>query len=238
MSIDLTGSIHGKLQVISQASRENDRRTLYKCLCLICNNIYTMRPSQLKLNTFGCGRCSKIERGKPKRAEHIGKIYGMLKILDFSEESSLQYKVQCTRCSKVYTIRHDHALKNIHGCAGCHHQPGPSSYFWKGGEHIPGRLFSNFKYGAKKRDIDWDLTIKDLDALWEKQNGRCAYTNRELTLSIDNCTASLDRIDSSRGYFVDNVQFVHKMINTMKWDFKEQDFLDAIKEIYEFKVNA
>ena len=34
-------------------------------------------------------------------------------------------------------------------------------------------------------------------------------------------TASIDRIDSTKGYYIDNIQWVHKDVNRMKKDFEE-----------------
>ena len=42
-------------------------------------------------------------------------------------------------------------------------------------------------------------------------------------------TASLDRIDSSKGYIQGNIQWVHKRINQMKWDSEENDFINWCK---------
>lgn len=39
------------------------------------------------------------------------------------------------------------------------------------------------------------------------------------------CTASLDRIDSAKGYVEGNVQWVHKRINLMKGTLSEKDFI-------------
>lgn len=44
-------------------------------------------------------------------------------------------------------------------------------------------------------------------------------------------TASLDRIDSSKGYIEGNVQWVHKYVNVMKWDFSMEEFLDICRKI-------
>jgi hypothetical protein len=177
MSIDLTGSIHGKLQVISRHSIRN-KQVRWNVLCLSCAKQYDVAASVLKRNSLGCSVCSKLNAPK-----------------------------------------------------------GVDSIYWKGGKYISSIFLSNVARGARKRNIECRISIEELDVLWEQQQGRCAYTNRELKLGAE-CTASLDRIDSDKGYFSGNVQFVHKMINTMKWDFKEQDFLDAIKEIYEFRMNA
>ena len=48
-------------------------------------------------------------------------------------------------------------------------------------------------------------------------------------------TASLDRIDSKKGYTIDNIQWVHKDVNKMKMDLQEEDFFRIVKEIYEYK---
>jgi hypothetical protein len=49
-------------------------------------------------------------------------------------------------------------------------------------------------------------------------------------------TASLDRIDSSKGYFKGNVQWIHKDLNVMKMDLTEEKFIDYCKLVYENKV--
>ena len=44
-------------------------------------------------------------------------------------------------------------------------------------------------------------------------------------------TASLDRIDSTKGYFIENVQWVHKYVNIMKWHTANQEFIEWCKLI-------
>ena len=39
-------------------------------------------------------------------------------------------------------------------------------------------------------------------------------------------TASLDRIDSTRGYTVDNIQWIHKDLNRMKWNLPNDYFIN------------
>lgn len=64
-----------------------------------------------------------------------------------------------------------------------------------------------------------------------KQNGNCRFTGKRLTFtsSYKNCklgqTASLDRIDSSKGYEVGNIQWIDKKINWMKWAMSDEEFI-------------
>ena len=44
-------------------------------------------------------------------------------------------------------------------------------------------------------------------------------------------TASLDRIDSNKGYIKNNVQWVHKHINTMKMHMTDREFIDMCKKV-------
>ena len=79
--------------------------------------------------------------------------------------------------------------------------------------------------------------------IWKKQNGKCAITNVELILPNDtkyktinnNYKASIDRIDSSKSYTIDNVQFLSATMNYLKMDMKNDDvmeFIDIIKNLY------
>ena len=63
------------------------------------------------------------------------------------------------------------------------------------------------------------------------------YKRRALKREIENSRYfynSLDRIDSSRGYTLDNVRPSCKCCNTMKWDHPEDFFKEKIKIFYEF----
>lgn len=171
-----------------------------------------------------------------------GQTFGELYVLNkfSSVKKKVRWLVQCKHCDKVYDISTDVVKRNINGCSECTRANSPrgnQSGSWLGGTYIPSIFISNVRRSAAKRDIPFDLTIEQLDLIWSLQDGKCAYTNRELSLDPSTSTASLDRIDSSKGYVADNVQFVHKSVNIMKWALPENEFLQFIKEIYEFRVN-
>ncbi len=73
---------------------------------------------------------------------------------------------------------------------------------------------------------------KDLKDLYEKQNGRCPYTGRQLTLGLD---TELDHVvPKSQGgtCSINNVQWVYAPINQMKRDHLHDRFLELVSEIY------
>ncbi|MGB3654265.1 MAG: hypothetical protein WBA41_24070 [Rivularia sp. (in: cyanobacteria)] len=88
---------------------------------------------------------------------------------------------------------------------------------------------------VKSNGRECNITLEYLKQLWEKQDGRCPYTGWKLdnlqTTSEWNSnvlhpkTASLDRIDSCKGYVFGNVQFVSVMANYAKRDFLEEELL-------------
>lgn len=88
-------------------------------------------------------------------------------------------------------------------------------------------------YNAKQRGIDVDVTQKQAAALFEIQQGLCALSGVVLVLDAPRpkITASLDRIDSSRGYVWGNVRWVHKQVNVMKNDLDEREFLKWVRLI-------
>jgi len=91
--------------------------------------------------------------------------------------------------------------------------------------------------GARHRGHQFDLTTKYLWDLFLKQNKRCIFTGRVLKFSPDICnkpqiqTASLDRIDSNKGYIKGNVQWSHKVVNVMKQGMVDAEFIGLCKEI-------
>lgn len=66
------------------------------------------------------------------------------------------------------------------------------------------------------------------------QNGKCAYTGEKLIIDYDRKlnTASLDRIDSSVGYIVGNIQWVEKNVNKAKYTLSDQDFRKICNQIW------
>ncbi len=94
--------------------------------------------------------------------------------------------------------------------------------------------FSSFKYLyriIKRRYKEFNLTLEDLAEQWNKQKGICPFTSFDLILPTDNKKihfskrASVDRIDSTKGYIKENIQFVSTMINLLKSNLEDKDVI-------------
>jgi hypothetical protein len=117
-------------------------------------------------------------------------------------------------------------------------------------QHSNNRLdgYSKFKYHYRnilKRNHEVTVTIEDLKESWDKQNGICEFTNLNLILSsytkIEKNSiyaASLDRIDSSKGYIVGNIRWISRAINYMKNDMTDNMVWELIKILKENKKGS
>ena len=198
-----------------------------------------------------------------------GETYGCYKIIDIgpffieSQPNRAFFKVQCTKCNKIFFKRRDFIYKPPSKCRNCANKENfvrnkernliNRKGYCKAGHRGVGGLsktqFSKFKWSAKKRNIFWDDNVT-LDYLWnlyEKQQGKCALSgmdikitgeehepitnkNGNINTSLD-LTASLDRIDSSRGYEIGNLQWLHVRVNFMKNVFNQEEFIQICTKI-------
>ncbi len=113
-------------------------------------------------------------------------------------------------------------------------------------------VFSPFRYhlkvmkkSSKRRKHECCVTLADLKFFWEKQNGICPYTGWNLvlfpcttdyqsaTLTINR--ASVDRIDSAKGYTIDNIQFVAVIANYAKMAFTEEDLISFCYNVARYR---
>jgi hypothetical protein len=96
---------------------------------------------------------------------------------------------------------------------------------------LPGAYWANLKTNAKSRNLSFKITHEYAWELFQKQNGRCALTGRSIEIRKKSMTASLDRKDSSVGYEVGNMQWVHKDCNKMKMEFEQEYFIETCRQI-------
>ncbi len=112
--------------------------------------------------------------------------------------------------------------------------------------------YNSFKYNRKAKEIEFsdDLNMEHLWYLYEQQGGRCAISGIPILLnpqwSQQNKgrptkivqTASIDRIDNSKGYVVGNVQWVHKDINYMRGGLSIIEFIIFCRQVVKHNTNV
>lgn len=99
-----------------------------------------------------------------------------------------------------------------------------------------GKLFRRYEYTAKRRGIDWSLTLEEFTSLISSP---CYYTGRSPSTR---CVArggevilwnGVDRKDSSRGYTVENCVPCCSEVNMAKNIMDESTFLAMVRAVYE-----
>lgn len=99
---------------------------------------------------------------------------------------------------------------------------------------------SKWRYSMIKHKDEIDIDAPYLKSLWERQKGICPYTGIKMILPRNSKEqigvkslkkASLDRIDSSRGYLKGNVEFVCCAINMAKNSFTRKQMKEFLAEI-------
>ena len=102
-------------------------------------------------------------------------------------------------------------------------------------KNIVSILYHISKSRAKKKGLEFnieksDIVIPDICPILRIPFDHSRYKGRRFN------GASIDRIDSSKGYTEDNVQWVHKNVNNMKMQTSHQDFLNWCKLITEYNA--
>lgn len=170
--------------------------------------------------------------------------YGKYKIVSneikLNGEAQVLCECDCGKSNYVscYTLLNGKSK----GCLECNNsRPKDKNPSWLGFENISGKYYGRIKRNALKRKIHFDVSIEYFNELLIEQNFKCNLSGVDISFSSskkDNyaASASIDRIDSNKGYIVGNLQWIHKDINFMKNNFDQNYFLDMCQKItYERK---
>lgn len=148
-----------------------------------------------------------------------------------------RWYVRC-KCGNEYIAR-IYALKEQKNCSKCN-LISSQHHAWKGFGEISHDLYTTYKHSAKAKELEFDVSIEYLWELFLNQNKKCVFTDEELFFnktykSKKEKTASLDRIDSSKGYIKDNLQWVHRDVNKLKKNFTDDRFIEICKKVAKYK---
>jgi hypothetical protein len=114
------------------------------------------------------------------------------------------------------------------GCEKHKNKKSNKSPYWKGIGELSSTKWSQIKRNAKKRNIEFNLTIEEAYEVYLEQNKKCKLTGLDISFLISensNNLASLDRINSKLPYEKTNIQWVCKKINYMKHCMTQEEFI-------------
>lgn len=168
-----------------------------------------------------------------------GLRFGRLRVLEWQkknlpERSGYLCLCECGEKTVVPSVSLTSGRTKSCGCL-LHDQP------WKGVGNLSGNYWFRCRRSAVKRGWEFEVDISQAWELFLKQEKRCALTGRLLHMEksylnprrkdIPKQTASFDRIDSTKGYVVGNVQWIHVDVNYMKQEMGEVEFVQTCEEI-------
>lgn len=201
-----------------------------QCKCGKVSNIncYNLINSKSK----SCLQCARNKLINDLSNKKFGKLLVIKRMRKNNKKGGSRWLCQCDCGGKAFTYEAYELENNIKTeCRTCAITKLPMHQY-----------FIKIKNAAKQRKIIFNITEQDLENQWTKQNGKCIFTGKQLLkiftysyFKSNDVNASLDRIDSSKGYEVDNIQWVCKDINFAKLSLSNQDFIQMCKNIMDYQ---
>lgn len=177
----------------------------------------------------------------PKISKDItGRVFSSLTVIRRSEKKTSSgrelWECKC-KCGNIKLFRAFNLLSGkTHSCS-CETKERFIKRMWKGVGKLGQAHWGHILRSAKRRrgNIPVKISIQDAWEQFQKQNGKCALSGESIwftsSYAASDGVASLDRIDSSKGYEFGNIQWVHKDINQMKWQLSQEKFIEWCKKI-------
>ena len=191
--------------------------------------------------TLGCitryMRKFEIEANDPFYALAGHKIE-MLTVFDmaYTKDGSSYWNVKCD-CGNTKVVKGASLVRRAIVSCGCWNK----EKCWEGVGDLSKTYWRRLVKHATERGLAFEIDIHHAWKIFESQKGKCALSNESIVLDRSYSdsykktetkqTASLDRIDSTKGYIQGNVQWVHKRINSMKSNLTDGDFIEWCKKV-------
>lgn len=179
--------------------------------------------------------------GTPRFKNELNKTYGNWLVLSFVKtDKNVSFWLCRCSCGTEKIVR-GNTLRNGHStsCGVCSHKPTNILAPFK-------KIYGQYRNRTLKRGLEFNISLEEFidktqescfycgKAPFEK---RAAYSRRRYSLGIEkDVTAvfnTLDRIDSSKGYYLANIVSCCFDCNQLKSDRSLSDFYKKIEEIYE-----
>ena len=221
------GDQFGDWSVIDENTFVKSGHTYVKVMCK-CGKIEDKCLSDLiNGRSKSCRSCSARNRSQ---AINIGAKYKHWTVIegpDVSKNKSILWKCQCD-CGTIRWIQGNELTNTTRcfQCQKCAAKARGAIQAKKNGKigDLTLTRYTKLQRSAEVRNILFEVSLDYLWRLFESQKQKCAITG-DFIESIDE--ASLDRIDSNKGYIVGNVQWTTYQANVSKHTM-------SMNELYEF----
>lgn len=246
--IDITGVKFGKWKVIRKPTEEElkslsnikEKHVYLFCKCECGHTQLISRYYLKKGKTKQCKRCSYKERSKKRYgnpSDIIGKKFGewtVVKSLGIINKANTYIcKCNCGTIKRMERGEINQYEKSNRGCTKCGKRRNLKDIFVQ--------MYLWVKRSASTRNKKFTISKQYCINILNKQESKCAYTGIKLEFArgtspksrIGKTTASIDRINNSKGYIPGNIQWVHKDINFMKQSFDHNYFIELCRLVAE-----
>lgn len=227
------GKTFNNLTVISRYIT-NKRGIYFACVC-DCGKQTVVRHSALVSgSTKSCG----CYRSSFKRPDYTNSVFGYLTAQKYSEVHKA-WECFC-KCGKIIFVKTNSLTTGNTTSCGCKRTESlidrnVANKQYQNYKDIDGQYYARILTGARQRKLPFEISIQDMYDILFRQNFICALSGLKLECDFSNMTASLDRIDSQKGYTLSNIQWLHKDVNSIKLDYKQWYFVYICFRIANFR---
>jgi len=172
----------------------------------------------------------------PKAKDLTGQRFHFLTVVGLDKVDKWRdYHYICScDCGNTTSVRRAHLVGGKIKSCGCWQR----DKNWTGHGDISGSYWGNTQTRARLAGLEHTITIEEAWQVFLNQNRRCVMSGELLTFcrkfnteGKDKQTASLDRIDSSKGYIIGNVQWLHKVVNKMKLNMSDEEYIEWCRKV-------
>lgn len=150
---------------------------------------------------------------------------------------------KCLTCAFEWQATICNRIGRGSNCPNCRkiNSRGKNNPKWSGHEEISGRQWLYTKREAERRHLQFAISIEYAWELYIEQERKCIFTGRELVMSgkrngKQTGSASLDRKDTSKGFVIGNVQWIHKELQHTKRNLSDKDFIRICEEVAMYQI--
>ncbi len=226
--------------IVKEEHEDLNRNRAVLCECDECGNRKAVRVRALVGNiSTKCRKCALAKAGQEKRKEiKSGEVFGNRTVIKEIEPRGKirMFLCKCVCGSELPTQMvqlTSERNEKCYNCLGFEKHPKEESPFV--------RVYSAYKSSAQRRGFTFELSYEDFKDIMLKD---CHYCGDSAEISVNSYRNSkkrnrkqisrngVDRINSLRGYTVDNVAPCCGLCNAIKSNATTQEFLEHVKKIY------